>query len=969
MPGIPAHWAEVLELRPEVTAEGGQLANLQMSLYAVVSATQDVPYRDATYYCEITEPTPGLVGFMGQVAQRLGTDRATRALFHLDQGMGGGKSHALVGLYHMASDPELFFEQDLGRLVLHDAEERAGTSIDLKGTRMVVLPADHMSPGVPSPGYGPGTTLHERFIWSLFPNDFDRYHRLATAGQDKAALKAALTEVGGPVLILLDELMDYAQILSDGRYRDQLPGERGFLNALMDAVDEIPRVAFVLVMIRSDKDEHGYHPDAEEVRAYVTQRIERNGVTASVTEAEDLAAIIRRRLFQPSERRFPVRELATAWEEAADAIWREKVFDRLPSSRSLIGFEQRLADTYPFHPDLMALVQDDWSKHSGFQKVRSTMDIFAASGFYWVNEHKAGRYTPPLIGVGDLPLHYMIEAVLSSGLLHSNERAVRGFRSVAASDVTSKDRSRGRAVELDGKFAANHPGVDPALHPCVVMATALLLCSLVARSYGRHGAITPELLAAVFRPGGLSFNEADEALTLLLDETEGLGSLEVIAGDTGAETWYLLTVSQTLRMYHRQARELVGADERDEYLWDRVQEIANRGAFDRLVPVETRPPGMPLAEVFRDVDESMSNRLVVLDPRRWTLGNGREDATRTDVTALLGLGPHALPVDNAASVVVAGIDVREREKARTRAREALAYRKVQRMLAPDDELRVQAERQFRELQDQVADDLRRAYRHYAFLTWDGSSTMIEWARLEGPTETALSGNTVWGALVQQARALQPHGLTGEYLVQALDLSKRAYTLREVVRTFWQNSALPLVPSETEVRRAIFDAVSLRRAWQILGAGGEVLTITSPESLAINSAEQTVRLAEPMHEAGTVGGDTDGGDTGEDRRGQGPTGETGGPSGGMDGPDPSGQVTYLRHTMRLPSRSLTNPEVQDRIWELFSELATVLDPAHELDVQLVEVGRLNLTAAAGVLTSLRQKAEAAGATWTEESEDF
>src|SRR6266540_6944133 len=68
-----------------------------------------------------------------------------------------------------------------------------------------------------------------------------------------------------------------------------------------------------------------------------------------------------------------------------------------------------------------------------------------------------------------------------------------------------------------------------------------------------------------------------------------------------------------------------------------------------------------------------------------------------------------------------------------------------------------------------------------------------------------------------------------------------------------------------------------------------------------------------------------------------------------GPDPSGQVTYLRHTMRLPSRSLTNPEVQDRIWELFSELATVLDPAHELDVQLVEVGRLNLTAAAGVLT--------------------
>ena len=45
---------------------------------------------------------PNLVGFLARVARRLGGTGESIALFHLDQGMGGGKSHALVGLYHMA---------------------------------------------------------------------------------------------------------------------------------------------------------------------------------------------------------------------------------------------------------------------------------------------------------------------------------------------------------------------------------------------------------------------------------------------------------------------------------------------------------------------------------------------------------------------------------------------------------------------------------------------------------------------------------------------------------------------------------------------------------------------------------------------------------------------------------------------------------------------------------------------------
>src|SRR5438128_1281162 len=120
------HWADVLSLRQEIVDSAGQIADLQMSLYSAVYTDRDTPYQDPGYYADITEPTVGLTRFMGAVARRLGTTAtAGKALFHLDQGMGGGKSHALVGLYHLANSPA-FVATGLGELVHSEAEQGGG---------------------------------------------------------------------------------------------------------------------------------------------------------------------------------------------------------------------------------------------------------------------------------------------------------------------------------------------------------------------------------------------------------------------------------------------------------------------------------------------------------------------------------------------------------------------------------------------------------------------------------------------------------------------------------------------------------------------------------------------------------------------------------------------------------------------------------------------------------------------------
>lgn len=954
MSGTP-HWSDALTLRRELVDASGELGGLQMSLFNAVYQTHDVPYRDPAYYGEITQPTPGLVRFLSKIAYRLGSDQATRALFHLDQGMGGGKSHALVGVYHMTTSPRAFFASEIGEHVREEVEELAGGAVEINDVRLIVLSADNMSPGVASPEFGPAVSLFERFLWGLFEGDRSLYDEYRERGSDKRVLSDAIAAVGKPVLILLDELMDYALRLSDDENIGRMPGEEAFLNSLMDAVDEQPRVVFVVVMIRSELEEASYGRTAAGFRDYVAARLERNGETVSVSDAQDFAAIIRRRLFERADINEIVSDVAARWMAAADGAWRENVFDRLPGDQGLSRFPERLAATFPFHPDLMDLVRDDWAPRTGFQRVRSTVSIFAQTAFHWASEHASSRYSPEIIGIGDIPLETAAEHLLSSGLLHGNDRAVQGFRQVASADVISKDGTSGRAAELDLGLADEYGGNPPVPRGAVRMATALFLCSLVPRAHAKRGATRAELLSSVFAPN-LTFADADEVFVGLTGEDAGLGALDVIQGTGGnAPTRYQLSIAQTLRMFFRQARDAVSAEERDVYVWERIEGVASNGRFDRSVFVAAPSADLnpSLGEIFGDVDQQMSNRLVVLDPRRWALRNGSDGSTKGEVDALLGQGPDSLPFDNAASCVVACINTQWRETVRKRAAEALAYRAVLKVLDPDDELRVEAAERLRETERRVEEDLKRAYRHFAYLARDTEHRVhVDWKNLDEGQGSSLLGNYVWESLVSAQRASNPGQLSGSYIVRLLDVTQRPFSLREVARRFWQDPSFPLVPSEADVRRAIFEALELPHpnGWEIIGPGGDVLTITEPSLLALGAMDQMVRPKSPP-----VEGD---GEADDDQ------GESAG-----DGHLPEREERhYKRYRIRLEPRSVTQRETRQQVWHLASGIADALDTASGVDVQLVQA-EVAITATEGSLADLASKAEAAGAFWVIEEEDF
>ncbi|CAN7241975.1 DUF499 domain-containing protein [Arthrobacter sp. LjRoot78] len=980
-----AHWADVLALRPEVRATDGSVGELQMSLHKAVYQTVDVPYRKVDYYVDITQPTPNLIGFFSQVARRLGASGDSPALYHLDQGMGGGKSHALVGLYHMARNAKEFFATGLGQQVRTEAEY-TGVEIDLGEPQVITLNADYFSPGMPSETFGPATTLFQRFVYALVEGDLDRYHHFVGMGPNKDTLQQALLSAGRPLLILLDELMDYVLDLSDAAHIATMPGEKAFLNALMDACDDVPRVALVIVMIRSEYDERGYPFQAEDFRDYVAKRLVRNGKTVAVTEAQDFASIIRRRLFdQVASSARPAELVGSELVASIDAAWQESVFDKLGPNRGKVGLPGRVESNYPFHPELMRLVRDEWSQVQGFQRVRSTVAIFARTTLHWYDEHKAGRWAPELMGVGDIPLTVALEELLSSGLLLGNDRAIQGRRAVAGTDVTSTDGTGGRAVGVDATLSRNGVRLgQPAA--AVRMASAMFCYSLVGRAQARRGATKAELLSSIFEPGlartPTSFTAAEEVFNALTGD-EGLGALDVIT-PRNAPTRYYLSIKQTLRMYFTAAMALVKPEQRADLVWEVAQGLASKGTFDELIPVhgpEGRN-GSPDA-LFGGIDSSNSNRLIVLDPRRWTLLNGKDTASRAEIVSLLGLGPTPLHVDNAASCIVACVNTQRRDVAIRRAGEVLAWRYVIHQIDDAEDELIEARAKLAEVDGKLKNDVLTAYQHYSYLLRTGNELTVEFRRFDQDGRSSLRGDHVWTQLVADGRATIRSGLAANYVATLLDDFDRTLTPKEVVQAFYKNPAFPLASAPEEIRRVLFDLIA--DEWELVDSDGTRLSVTSPGQIQINSLSTVLRRRVQQSEVLTSSGESTNLHTPSPTESSTPTSNDNQrpQQDELDLPDKSKPMVststantstdarkYKRYNITLANRSVTSIEGRDQVWQLLRELAKVVDPAYseDNDHQLVSLD-FTLTTLEGDQGSIELKAQQVNARLRVEDDEF
>ena len=478
----PRPWHEVVRLRDDLKSGELSLAVFAADLFDVVMQQGRRPvYERPAEFFALTYPTFNLRELVKEVALRL-AGRSDRAYRRLAVNYGGGKTHTLIALRHLAHDPDAL--PDLP--ALREFEAHAGFKAPRARVAALCFDKIDLEKGVAS--LAPDGTLRTlRQPWSVLAWQLagaEGLRLLHADGRDAeretppaeplvAQVLARPQAEGLATLVLLDEVLMYlrAQVEADPRWRGRL---LGFFQYLTQAVVKTDRCALVASLLASDpraNDDLGAALLRDVSEVFGRQREE----DASPVSKEDVAQVLRRRFFTPES----IRDQDAFRPHAAAAVAGIAALDER-TAKERKAAEQRYLHSYPLHPDLTEIFYARWTQIDGFQRTRGILRTFAIA----LRDAESWD-TSPLIGPG-----VFLAAPGADGLAEA-----AGELAASASVETGAGAHQAWRPILEGELAkarALQAGATRLAHRELEQAVVavFLSCQPVSQK-----ALTPDLLA------------------------------------------------------------------------------------------------------------------------------------------------------------------------------------------------------------------------------------------------------------------------------------------------------------------------------------------------------------------------------------------------------------------------------------------------------------------------------------------
>lgn len=434
-------------------------------------------YSDPATFFQNTHPAKELCKVIRSVFERLAQTKEAGATMRLSTGFGGGKTHTLMALWHLAQN---ISNVSMGTELLPAAG---------RPKAVTVIGIDAGKAGVPQFASHGARKVHS--LWGELFFCVGGETALKFLGKaDDPELSPSDDQIKsvfpkGPVLLLLDELVIYMARLSDRGQGNLL----GFLNSLVSIVNKRPQTILVVTdparQAAYAKESASLAASLESVGVKLNEVESRKASDYDPIGAES-AQIIVRRLF---ERVDPTAA------QAASASY-HSLYHRLAQEHkdpeiqtaSTQGYAKRIVDCYPFHPRLLDTAQERLSAMQDFQKSRGVLRLFARI----LRDLHERKDDCELVSAGDID--WSSERI-KADLLQRLQRD--RFEAAIRADIEK------HAQELDGEMKRG-------IH--VRVASALLLESLPLQP--TSGMDKPDLTVAVLRPDEAG-PEAGEALDRL----------------------------------------------------------------------------------------------------------------------------------------------------------------------------------------------------------------------------------------------------------------------------------------------------------------------------------------------------------------------------------------------------------------------------------------------------------------------
>jgi len=390
-------WYKVTVPRKEVR-EGRSFNPDEFAIHLeqVVGKTAPEDYRDPKQFFSRTCFTRALREHAGMVLRRLAGETANTApVMTLITQFGGGKTHTLTALYHLAGNGS-------------KAAEYPGVSDLLSEAGIPTIPEAKVAVFVGNAWdqqegrETPWIDIAQQLAGEKGVKELGDAAKTIPPGTE--ALGRVFQAANKPVLLLFDEVLNFLN-----RYRNLADPFHSFIQNLTVATTGTTHGAAVISLPRSQVEMTDWDIQWQNRITKVVRRVAKDLIA---NDEAEIGEVVRRRLFDDlgSER---IRKNVSK----AFADWCFERRHQLPSEWTSVDTStteakarqnlcNRFEACYPFHPATLSVFQRKWQALSQYQQTRGTLAMLAQWISWAYKEHHEKRRVEPLITIGSAPLFH-----------------------------------------------------------------------------------------------------------------------------------------------------------------------------------------------------------------------------------------------------------------------------------------------------------------------------------------------------------------------------------------------------------------------------------------------------------------------------------------------------------------------------------------------------------------------------------
>ncbi len=578
-------WREIAIPHFDVLEGKFQQAEFAADITAVCNGKAIKEYQDAAAFFHRTFITQGMRMLLMQMIQRLNA-KGGEPIIQLQTAFGGGKTHTLLAVYHLATR-----KCPLSDLMgIPSLLDDLGLS-DIPQTRVAVLDGHAHAPGQPwKHGEQIIHTLWGETAWQLGGSEAFEFLKESDAtgtSPGKNVLKNIL-EKYAPCVILIDELVAYIRQFSKGKTLSggTFDSNISFIQALTESCKLVPNVMLFATLPESDVEAGDFGVVALRALEKTFGRVQ---AIWKPVAAEEAFEIVRRRLFEAISDKKNCEEVCHAF---ADAYRTEG--GKFPTETQESRYLDLLMQAYPIHPEVFNRLYEDWTTIDGFQRTRGILKLMAKVIYrLWKDDNKDLMIMPASLPLYDHDSRNELTCYLPAG-----------WDSVLEKDI---DGNRSETTELENKeprFGAVNAARRVARTIFLGSAPSSVTIKPGVMKVGIRGLNRAHILLGCFQPGQTSSIYTD-VLQRLADRLHYLN----ITGDKSQDAlqyWFDIRANLLREM-----------EERKKHF--EKNEISNRLAkvLKKLTDKSTFFDGIHIFTEHSDIADDDALRLVILAPHHY----------------------------------------------------------------------------------------------------------------------------------------------------------------------------------------------------------------------------------------------------------------------------------------------------------------------------------------------------------------